>query len=110
MKYTYIVQRSRSRKLWIPRDGWRWPPPRLVQLLRRLRCVLTGHAWSPWHIDDYEGPMQDIDEDTRIPLCFRESRPNEFGMRSCECGAIETRYPFNDAPPKLRGEYKKMRN
>lgn len=41
------ITRRRGRKLWVPYSGFRWPPPRLVQLLGVVACT-RGHRWSPW--------------------------------------------------------------
>lgn len=92
----YRIQRSYARKLWRPRDGWRWPPPRLTQLLHRARCTLAGHPWGPWRIDDMEGPGEHLGEGAFMPYCSRESREGEFGQRVCgrACGAVETRWPL----------------
>jgi hypothetical protein len=105
----YLVQRTRSRKLWVPYSGLMWPPPRLVQLLAMARCKLGGHPWRSWNIDDMEGPgepIMDGDEEVAfMPYCSRISRPGEFGTRSCRrCGACEMRWPVADAPPRFQGK------
>lgn len=68
-----------------------------------LRCRFRGHEWSPWTLDDMDGPKETIgegDEEFEIPLLSRESRPGEYGERHCRrrCGAHEQRYPIAEAP------------
>lgn len=71
-----------------------WPPPRLRQLARIVRCWWTGHRWSEWRIDDYDGPGEELDGGGFMPYLSRESRDGEFGMRSCyDCRLMETRRP-----------------
>jgi hypothetical protein len=68
--------------------------------LRRLACVVVGHRWSRWSIDDMDGPGEEIGGGGFMPYLSRESKPHEFGTRSCKrlCGTSEARYPLADAP------------
>lgn len=73
-------------------------------LAARLTHLLRPHDWSPWHTDDYEGPgelMEPDDPDSFMPYLSRDSRPGEYGHRSCRrrfCGAFEQRWPEDQAP------------
>lgn len=102
----YLVHRGRARKVWWPRSGWRWPPPRLLQFGRIAGCSVRGHDWSSWSIDDMDGPGEYMtdDPDSFMPYCSRDSRPGEFGSRVCRrCSAIETRWPAGAAPTWFEG-------
>lgn len=100
----YLVRRDRSTKLWVPYGGWRWPPPRLLQLMAIARCMVDGHLWSDWAIDDADGPGEWLGPDAFMPYCSRSSRPGEFGTRACRrCSALETRWPAAQAGPLFRG-------
>lgn len=74
-KVLRVVDRGRSRKLWVPRDGLRWPPPRLVQLCCIVACrIAPDHIWSPWRVETeewFEGGLEDpVDGGWRIcQLC-----------------------------------------
>jgi hypothetical protein len=76
--------------------------------LNRIVCMLKGHDWSPWTIDDYEGPGQWMSEEDFMPFFSRNSRANEYGIRVCRrsCGTSETRYPIDQAP---RGWIQRLR-
>jgi hypothetical protein len=102
----YVVRRERARRLWVPYDGFVLPPPRLVQLVHIALCVVWGHRWGDWMIDDYDGPGEFVDGDPGawMPYCARTSRAGEFGIRTCpRCQAIETRWAAADAPPLFKG-------
>jgi hypothetical protein len=80
--------------------------PRLAQFARRARCILDGHQWSSWMIDDYDGPCEPLPGGGVMPLLARESRPGEFGTRACQrhCGAVQIRHPakLEQAPGRLQ--------
>lgn len=86
---TYEVEQRRARK--------RWVRPRLSQLVQQARCLWWDHQWTPWRIDDYDGPGEQVGEgpDEWMPLLSRESQPGEWGIRSCtrDCGAVQIRHP-----------------
>lgn len=88
----YRVGTSYARKVWV------WP--RLRQLATRARCLLSGHQWTDWHIDDMDGPGEHLPDGGWMPLLARTSRPGEFGTRACRrwCGALQTRWPRGTAP------------
>lgn len=67
-------------------------------------CVLRGHAWRGWRIDDVDGPGEDLGDGAFMPYFSRESRPGEFGLRTCGrgCGASESRWPEHGAPRAWR--------
>lgn len=77
---------------------------RTKHLRAALVCRAKGHDWSPWTLDDMEGPVETIqgaDGDLHsMPLCCRESREGEYGHRVCRrsCGANESRWPLAEAP------------
>lgn len=77
---TYV---SYARRLWFPYGGRfgrrvKMPPPRLVQLCRRVACAVRGHDWGRWRIET-EDWFKYVDE------------PEPYAMRSCQrrCGAME---------------------
>lgn len=82
----YLIGRS---------TGWikRWVRPRLHEARARLYCAVSGHRWSPWSLDDYDGPSID-----GMPLCSRDSEDGEYGDRLCRrhCGTHERRWPMSD--------------
>lgn len=47
----YPVFESRARKLWVPYNGFRFPPPRLIQLLNIVICFVSDHRWSQWRME-----------------------------------------------------------
>jgi len=76
---TLQIHRARVKKLWIPYGGLGLRiPPRLVQLLRLLRCAATGHQWSQWRVET-EDWFEYVDG------------PELWAGRRCEndCGTIE---------------------
>lgn len=79
---------------------------RLKHACVALACALRGHDWGEWRVDDYDGPGEYMegDADSFMPYLSRESRPGEFGTRTCRrrCGASEHRWPEADAPPFWR--------
>lgn len=70
--------RRRTRKLWHPYDGWRWPPPRLVQLLRILVCVVRRHDFGKgWRMETEDWFVQPV-------------APQPGAWRCCaRCGLVE---------------------
>lgn len=94
--HTYYVTGMRTRRVSF-RGRWQ-------QLRTRLRCWRQGHDWTPWTIDDMDGPGEHIEGGGFMPYCSRDSRPGEFGIRSCRnsCGNVESRWPAHTAPKGAR--------
>lgn len=93
-----LIGRTRS---WLKR----WPFA-YKTVWARLVCLLRGHDFSPWQIDDIDGPGEHMEGGGFMPYCSRESRPGEFGIRVCRrhCGTSERRWPEADAPALWRAQ------
>lgn len=69
----------RARKVWFPTTGWRFPPPRLVQLVRIAQCwVRRRHDWSRWRRET-EDWFEHVDE------------PVPWAWRTCTCCGLGQR-------------------
>lgn len=76
-----------------PRRLW----PRLVLRARAAVCAVREHDWGPFRTDDYDGPSVEIGNGDMMPLCSRESRPGEWGIRRCRrCRVSQMRSPVRD--------------
>jgi len=72
-----VIHRTRARKLWVPLDGFRFLPPRLVQLWHICVCSVIGHRFGAWRRE-----TEDWFEE--LP------GPEPWAWRACRrCGCIE---------------------
>lgn len=92
-----MILKTRVRKLWIPYDGFRLPPPRLTQLLNICYCFIKDHNYSRWRIeteDWFEHVDEPIDWSWRtcrrcsliervVTCCGRNSKPLEYWCEHC---------------------------
>jgi hypothetical protein len=82
----------------------RWVLPRLRQWAGRARCAVLGHEWSPWTVDDMDGPGEDLGDGAFLPYCCRDARRDEpYATRACRrgswpwrCGTTAQRVPAVD--------------
>jgi hypothetical protein len=83
----------------------RWPY-RWRQVLARAVCLLRGHDWSPWQVDDMDGPRVRLTGGGFMPYRSRESAAGEWGTRCCRrrCGTRESRWPRSEAPALWRAQ------
>lgn len=73
-----MIQKARAKKLWVSHSGFKWPPPRLIQLFNIVYCAVISHNFGRWRIetDDW---FEYVDE------------PRDWAWRCCSrCGRIES--------------------
>lgn len=94
-KYHSVKWPTGGSHTWEFHRAFRWPPPRLSQIMQLVKCYLHGHKWTEWVTDDWEGPMMWDEFGGHYPMTSRYAEPWEAATRSCAngCGTYQNRVP-----------------